>query len=705
MSFSPIQSGTATPPSWTQGTAPTGSGSEVQGALGGHTVKTLATSPLGALGEELRATPQPTGGTPLRERAVAITAQAPVSLRREALSTPTALRATLGEPKRDWKLFGATVLQRSTGHKDVLNKLEAFHQTAGADRPPAPPASPAVRKTYAEGQIAQLAQKLDDLERSCEAYGSGNARRTHKEDMAQLKTQVQAQRAQLEALRAQVDAQGWPDGLSVADARAFSQHEPPLSLNEIHAVTTALRASGLSGAELQAGVDRLFSLPLDGTSLVHAIALQMPEGLAQQYAQTGVPIRPETAGREFNDQHLDRSPEAGGGLQKLGSGAVNTVFKGQYTLTDGTRFTGVFKPSTPGGAQPDAVSASGIAAGRPVMEQRNVAVHRLDQHLGMGVAPRAEIGVHDVAGQQRMGLVMSFAPGLSPLKSGDVVVTLPPEQHAALSASPELATAYAREKGFVGGKMVEGGIRLINTEQIEDMDGNEVQQERDAFVDFDFSDPVLREKTTDLQWLDALCGQVDRHGHNYIVQQGPDGRVTGVIGIDNDIAFGDKLTDPNDVNPGAMRARTGESPPFKGCVLPQAVSARTAAALLAMTPAKLTELMGPGFTPTEQSAAQSRLTIIQAQVRELQSKGQVIERTEDWGSDRVGGMLGLGDTEALAQLDRLRGQSPRTPAINRQIQALQEQVSNTSYLARESAILDEMRKGGRQPVLDPRSVR
>lgn len=347
MSFSPIQTGTTTAPTWTSGTAPTGSG-EVQGKLGGHTVTALATPPHASLGEELRATPQPASGRSLQERTVTTAPQAPVALRREALATPTALRDTVGEPKRDWKLFGITVLHRSTGYKEVLNKLESFHQAAGSDRAPAPPTTPESRKAYAEGQIHKLSQELGELERSCDAYAQGNSRHSHRDDIALLKSQVQAQRAQLDGLRDQIGREGMPEGLSVADARAFSQHKPPLSLQDIRAVTTELRASGMNPAELQAGVERLFSLPLDGESLVQAIKLKMPEGLAQQYAQTGVPIRPETAGLAFNDKALDRSPEAGGGLTKLGSGAVNTVFKGHYQLSDGTRFTGVFKPSVPG---------------------------------------------------------------------------------------------------------------------------------------------------------------------------------------------------------------------------------------------------------------------------------------------------------------------------------------------------------------------
>ncbi len=697
MSFSPIQPGSTTAPSWTTGTLPTGTG-EVQGTLGGHTVTALSTPPQGGLGEELRTASEPTASKPLQDRTVTTAPQAPVGLRREALSTPTALRATVGEPKRDWKLFGITLLHRSSGYKEVLSKLDSFHRAAGNDRPPAAPSTPEARKTYAEGQIGRLSQELDELERSCDAYIDGNARHTHRDDIAQLKTQVQAQRAQLDELRAQVEQGGWPEGVSVADARAFAQHTPPVSLAETGAVLAELRNAGMTPGEQHAWIEKMLDLPLDGASLAHAAKLGMPDGLVRQYAQTGVPIRPETSGETFNDAHLDP-----GGLQKLGSGAVNTVFKGSYTFDDGTHFTGVFKPSQTGGHPPEAVIASGISTDRPAMEQRNVAVHKIDQHLGMGVAPRAEVGVHDVGGQQRMGLVMSFAPGQSPLKSGDVVQPLSPEKHQELSVDPRLAKAYAQEKGFLDGRLVDGGIRLINSMEYEDLneagDVITAQIEKSSALDFNFSDPVLREKTTDLQWLDALCGQVDRHAQNYIIQRGPDGQVTGVTGIDNDFSFGSVLQDPNDVNGPAFKERTGAfKSPFNGCLLPQVVSSKTASALLAMTPEKLAELMGPGLTPEEVTAAQNRLDIMQTHIRDLQAKGQVLDKTEDWGSERVSVLLG-NDPEALAELDRLRTLPP-TPETNRQIEALEDKICATSYISRESFALREAQRPG-SPMFKP----
>ena len=44
---------------------------------------------------------------------------------------------------------------------------------------------------------------------------------------------------------------------------------------------------------------------------------------------------------------------------------------------------------------------------------------------------------------------------------------------------------------------------------------------------------------TDLQVLDYLCGQIDRHHGNYFIQTNAAGEFTGVQGIDNDLSFGD----------------------------------------------------------------------------------------------------------------------------------------------------------------------
>ena len=43
---------------------------------------------------------------------------------------------------------------------------------------------------------------------------------------------------------------------------------------------------------------------------------------------------------------------------------------------------------------------------------------------------------------------------------------------------------------------------------------------------------------SDLQVLDYLCGQIDRHFKNYFIQKDDKGKYKGVKGIDNDLSFG-----------------------------------------------------------------------------------------------------------------------------------------------------------------------
>lgn len=50
---------------------------------------------------------------------------------------------------------------------------------------------------------------------------------------------------------------------------------------------------------------------------------------------------------------------------------------------------------------------------------------------------------------------------------------------------------------------------------------------------------TLKRQIADLQILDCACGQIDRHLHNIMFQTDPrTGALTGLKGIDNDLAFG-----------------------------------------------------------------------------------------------------------------------------------------------------------------------
>jgi hypothetical protein len=55
-------------------------------------------------------------------------------------------------------------------------------------------------------------------------------------------------------------------------------------------------------------------------------------------------------------------------------------------------------------------------------------------------------------------------------------------------------------------------------------------------------DPIVRKGLSNLYLLDTICGQVDRHKGNYIIEAA-NGKIVGVKAIDNDLAFGPKYKD------------------------------------------------------------------------------------------------------------------------------------------------------------------
>lgn len=61
--------------------------------------------------------------------------------------------------------------------------------------------------------------------------------------------------------------------------------------------------------------------------------------------------------------------------------------------------------------------------------------------------------------------------------------------------------------------------------------------ERTSAQQITLADPKLQQSLNVLQIIDAIAGQLDRHWHNYYIATDDQGRVTGVVGIDLDMAF------------------------------------------------------------------------------------------------------------------------------------------------------------------------
>lgn len=661
-------------------------------------------APPQALAHDLGSVPRAAAGRPMAARQVQAAPSGAGALRREAMPTSTALRRDAGEPRKDWTLMGMTLKRQSTGYQAVLGGLNTYHRAAEASGTP-PTGDAAARKLEVGRQLQALAEPLHALGTLTESYLSGSSH-GRKEALAQLGVQAGTERGQLESLRGQLARMDeWPADVNLADVRELvGSTTPAMPLAQACEALAGLRTSGLAAAEQRVVLDKMLAFPgLDHVSARQAIAGDMADTLVSQYAASGTPIRPETTGATFGDARLQ------GGLAKLGSGAINTVYKGLYNLPDGGTFAGVFKPFTGTGEVPAPGTQSGIPQQRPAMEMRNVAVHRIDSHLGLGVAPRAEIGLHQVGGEHRLGLVMSFAAGHSPLHTGDYTVRLEPAQAALLRSDADLVKHLGSAMHAQGVTLEGDLLKVVNSKEVETNETGRSQdtvitrQELDTVVAFDMRDPLLREKLTDLQWLDALCGQVDRHAHNYLVQTASDGAVTGVTGIDNDFAFGSALAHPNDINVGAHNRRTGGDPAvsaFKGCLMPDVISASTARKLLALTPGKLAELMGPGLSRAEVSAAQSRLVAIQQHVTGLRERGQVVGDPDDWASDTVGELLGVQPDSAdrHAALAAL----PYSKANVVRMEAITEQAHDASYVSREALMVEQgARADAMRPIVYP----
>lgn len=78
--------------------------------------------------------------------------------------------------------------------------------------------------------------------------------------------------------------------------------------------------------------------------------------------------------------------------------------------------------------------------------------------------------------------------------------------------------------------------RLIRGNLMDQAEGIEYADASEDMINGKVTSSFLRD-VTNLQVLDVLCGQLDRHGGNMMYKV-ENGNITGVQGIDNDAAFG-----------------------------------------------------------------------------------------------------------------------------------------------------------------------
>lgn len=147
-------------------------------------------------------------------------------------------------------------------------------------------------------------------------------------------------------------------------------------------------------------------------------------------------------------------------------------------------------------------------------------------------------------------------------------------------------------------------------------------QGEDCFLQANYADPRIQKGLTDLETMDYLTGQIDRHHGNVFVDPST-GKVTG---IDNDLCFPERDREVMLASDGALneKAKAG---------LPMQMSADTAKKVLSISPEMLTKELSSithpdgtgGLSADEIQGAVKRLENLQAAIKDPASGLQVIQ--------------------------------------------------------------------------------
>jgi hypothetical protein len=250
------------------------------------------------------------------------------------------------------------------------------------------------------------------------------------------------------------------------------------------------------------------------------------------------------------------------------SGAMNTVVEQKYTTEQGA-FAGFFKEEKGFDVKPVGHSLdTGIKQADPNFGARAVAMSRIDQLLKTNLMVRTEFATSG----GKMGTVAESARGTSADKIIDSFVLTTKERNRKLKP----------------------GETVISLE-----------------------DPVLQKALNQMQIIDAICGQLDRHAGNWFVQTDKAGNVTGVKGMDLDMAFGKDLMDPN--GPQAK-----ESVWYRG--MPEMVDAELGERILQLSVTDIEGAVKGLLGDDEVRALVSRFTIVQNKILAVQQRGGLTKK-------------------------------------------------------------------------------
>jgi hypothetical protein len=298
-----------------------------------------------------------------------------------------------------------------------------------------------------------------------------------------------------------------------------------------------------------------------------------------EYKAKGLPINGRTMVGTLRDA---KDPEM------LRGGNICKPYAVTYETPTGPKrmvFKEAFSSQGYGGASLE----TGIDLKDPRMPLRSLATRAVDKRLEFGLIPDTQMGL--MGG--KLGMVIDFVPGTAPV----VEILVPLDENSAKARTLRLAKDTRSPEQYQAMLAAEG---LVD-------DGARISMRKHAGVsEIDFKGAGVRRELTKLQYLDALCGQADRHAKNYIVELDDRGAFVRLRGIDNDQAFG-KAPHPNElVGPRTFALR-----------LPQVIDTDMKAAFEKLTEDQLRADLAGLLTDAEIDAAVKRLGAIKMHIAKL----------------------------------------------------------------------------------------
>jgi hypothetical protein len=455
----------------------------------------------------------------------------------QRMPTSTTVESTLGKPKEDKKIFGRTK-QNSTKYKAVLAALRAF-ESYTISTYLAPDAS------GLRDQMTRVNTLLQTIYDRMNAYQGKKGKKAvymlgH---LGEVKT---FQNIAARAFLKKMDNPGGPGHRFLGTA-----------LNSF--LTNALRQGGERPLELDWN-DQLGSKG-GGSKTVEEYALG--DGKTGYFSDEKNTLN-DVDLMDNNDQakaivaEITRQTQLEGAQKGWSQDVIaETIFKRKNAKIN-EYFLGTGEGSL------------GIDANDARMNNRDIAMSRLDQLLGTNLIARAQFAVvHMPDGSTRTGSLMEGAKGHSP---------------------NETVSAVNKRGG--------------STEEI-------IENRKEAMG---IDDPELMRQLSRLQLIDLIAFQIDRNTGNYFIQRDRNGRLVGITGIDNDFAFGTNYTDPDT----QMQQLPGIS---------RYVDKELAQTIIALDPSLLEPLLSDLLPKREIDAAITRLKKLQT---ELQSNLTHLLEPDEW---------------------------------------------------------------------------